>query len=66
MWYLAGAARRTCYAVEGTGSGEAGTDVKAGTNIVRAAARFVDKRLDQEKDPKRRFKMFRSCSGGAR
>ncbi len=69
MWYLAGQARHTCYAtsVDGLSWEKPALDVKAGTNIVQSGARdsstvWLD---HEEKDPARRFKMFRSCSGGS-
>jgi hypothetical protein len=69
MWYLAGAARHTCYATskDGVAWEKPELDVKAGTNIVQSGQRDSSTVwLDQEeKDPQRRFKMFRSCSGGS-
>ncbi|MBI3854945.1 MAG: glycosyl hydrolase family 32 [Planctomycetes bacterium] len=69
MWYLAGPARHTCYATskDGLSWEKPALDVKAGTNIVQSGARdsstvWLDA---EEKDPARRFKMFRSCSGGS-
>jgi hypothetical protein len=69
MWYMAGAARNTCYATskDGITWEKPALDVKAGTNIVQTGNRdsstvWLD---HEEKDPARRFKMFRSCSGGS-
>lgn len=69
MWYMAGAARHTCYATSKDGLvwEKPALDVKAGTNVVQSGNRdsstvWLD---HEEKDPKRRFKMFRSCSGGS-
>ena len=69
MWYMSGAARHTCYASskDGLAWEKPNLNVKPGTNIVQSGARDSSTVwLDQEeKDPKRRFKMFRSCSGGS-
>ena len=69
MWYMAGQARNTCYATskDGIAWEKPALDVQAGTNIVQTGQRdsstvWLDA---DEKDPARRFKMFRSCSGGA-
>jgi hypothetical protein len=69
MWYMAGQARHTCYATskDGLTWEKPALDVKAGTNIVQSGARdsstvWLD---HEEKEPARRFKMFRSCSGGS-
>jgi hypothetical protein len=69
MWYMAGAARHTCYAASADGIAweKPALDVKPGTNVVQTGNRdsstvWLD---HEEKDPKRRFKMFRSCSGGS-
>ncbi len=69
MWYMAGSARHTCYATSKDGLvwEKPELDVKAGTNIVQSGARDSSTVwLDlEEKDPARRYKMFRSCSGGS-
>ena len=69
MWYMAGQARHTCYATskDGLAWEKPALDVKAGTNIVQSGPRDSSTVwLDHEaKDPKRRFWMFRSCSGGS-
>lgn len=69
MWYLAGPARHTCYATskDGLSWEKPELDVKPGTNIVQSGNRDSSTVwLDQEEmDPARRFKMFRSCSGGS-
>jgi hypothetical protein len=69
MWYLAGAARHTCYATSKDGvTWEKPTlDVKPGTNIVQSGHRdsstvWLD---HEEKDSARRFKMFRVGPGGS-
>ncbi len=69
MWYFGGQARNTCYATskDGIAWEKPALDVKPGTNIVQTGHRdsstvWLD---HDEKDPARRFKMFRSCSGGA-
>jgi len=69
MWYLAGPAHHTCYAEskDGVAWEKPELDVQAGTNIVQSGARdsstvWLD--LD-EKDPARRFKMFRAGPGGS-
>jgi hypothetical protein len=68
-WYMAGAARHTCYATskDGVVWEKPALDVKPGSNIVQSGARdsstvWLD---HEEKDPARRFKMFRSCPGGS-
>ncbi len=69
MWYLGGPQRATCYATseDGLKWTKPALDVKPGTNIVQTGQRDSSTVwLDQEeKDPKRRYKMFRSCSGGS-
>ena len=69
MWYMAGTARHTCYAESGDGLTwtKPELDVKAGTNIVQSGLRDSSTVwLDlEEKDAARRYKMFRSCSGGS-
>jgi hypothetical protein len=69
MWYMAGAARHTCYATskDGLAWEKPELDVKPGTNIVQSGARDSSTVwLDlEDKDPSRRYKMFRSCSGGS-
>lgn len=69
MWYMAGAARHTCYAVsqDGLQWQKPELDVSPGTNIVFSGPRdsstvWLD---HEEQDPNRRFKMFRSCKGGS-
>jgi hypothetical protein len=69
MWYMAGSARHTCYATskDGVTWEKPELDVKPGTNIVQSGPRdsstvWLD---PEDKDPQRRFKMFRSCSGGS-
>lgn len=69
LWYLGGQARNTCLATSKDGIvwEKPALDVKPGTNIVQTGQRdsstvWLD---HDEKDPKKRFKMFRSCSGGA-
>ncbi len=69
MWYLAGKERATCYAVseDGLRWTKPALDVRPGTNVVQTGHRdsstvWLD---HEEKDPKKRFKMFRSCSGGS-
>jgi len=69
MWYLAGKDRATCYATseDGIHWKKPILDVRAGTNVVQTGNRdsstvWLD---HEEKDPKKRFKMFRSCSGGS-
>ncbi|MBV8879654.1 MAG: hypothetical protein JO332_06820, partial [Planctomycetaceae bacterium] len=69
LWYWAGAARHTCYAesTDGLTWTKPELDVKPGTNIVQSGPRDSSTVwLDHEDpDPARRFKMFRSCSGGS-
>ncbi len=69
MWYMGGRQRATCYATsrDGLHWEKPELDVKPGTNIVQTGQRDSSTVwLDlEEKDPKRRFKMFRSCSGGS-
>lgn len=69
LWYMAGAARHTCYATskDGLTWEKPELDVKAGTNIVQSGQRDSSTVwLDlEEKNPARRYKMFRSCSGGS-
>jgi hypothetical protein len=69
MWYLAGKDRATCHATseDGIHWKKPALDVKPGTNVVQTGQRDSSTVwLDQEeKDPKKRFKMFRSCSGGS-
>ncbi len=68
MWYMGGYTRSTCYATsrDGIHWEKPSLDVVPGTNIVHAGGRdsatvWLD--LD-EKDPQRRFKMFRSHGDG--
>jgi hypothetical protein len=69
MWYLTGKDHATCYATseDGIRWTKPELDVKPGTNVVQTGARDSSTVwLDQEeKDPKRRFKMFRSSPGGS-
>lgn len=69
MWYMAGSARHTCYATSKDGLvwEKPELDVKPGTNIVQSGQRDSSTVwLDlEEKEPSRRYKMFRSCSGGS-
>ena len=69
MWYMAGRQRATAYAVsrDGLRWEKPDLDVKPGTNIVQTGARDSSTVwLDlEEKDPRRRFKMFRSGPGGS-
>lgn len=69
MWYLGGYVRSTCYATskDGLHWEKPPLDVKPGTNIVQPEGRDSSTVwLDlEENDPARRFKMFRSCSGGS-
>lgn len=69
MWYLAGKERFTCYATSKDGIlwTKPEWNVKAGTNIVQTGPRDSSTVwLDlAEKDPKKRFKMFRCGPGGA-
>jgi hypothetical protein len=68
MWYMGGIVRSTCYAFskDGIHWQKPILDVKPGTNIVQPAGRDSSTVwLDlEEKDPKRRFKMFRSHGDG--
>jgi len=68
MWYMGGYVRSTCYATskDGIHWEKPALDVKEGTNIVVPGRRDSNTVwLDLgEKDPKRRFKMFRSTLGG--
>jgi len=68
-WYLSGADRATCYAFseDGIRWNKPQLDVKPGTNIVQTGHRDSSTVwLDyDEPNPERRFKMFRSCSGGS-
>jgi hypothetical protein len=64
MWYMGGITRATCYATsrDGLRWDKPALDVQAGTNVVHPGARdsttvWLD--LD-EKDPKKRYKFFRS------
>ena len=67
MWYMGGYARSTCYAVskDGIHWEKPMLDVKPGTNIVQPDVRDSSTVwLDlEERDPKRRYKMFRSHGG---
>ena len=69
IWYMGGYVRGTCYATskDGIRWEKPSLDVKPGTNIVQAGHRDSNTVwLDlEEKDPGRRFKMFRSTSGGS-
>lgn len=69
MWYMAGRERFTCYATsrDGIEWQKPALDVKPGTNIVQTGPRDSSTIwLDQlETNPSRRYKMFRSCSGGS-
>lgn len=69
MWYMAGKARNTCLATSADGLSwtKPELDVKPGTNVVNTGSRDSSTVwLDLgEKDPKRRYKMFRCGSGGA-
>lgn len=69
MWYCTGAGRSTCYATSADGIvwEKPELDVKPGTNIVQSGPRDSSTVwLDyDETDPNKRFKMFRSCSGGS-
>jgi hypothetical protein len=69
MWYMAGRDRATCHATshDGIHWRKPALDVKPGTNIVQTGQRDSSTVwLDQEeKDAARRYKMFRSCSGGS-
>jgi len=69
MWYLSGALATTCYATSADGLHweKPKLDVKPGTNVVQTGRRDSSTVwLDlEEKDPRRRYKMFRSCLGGS-
>lgn len=69
MWYCTGAGRPTCYATsrDGLAWEKPELDVKPGTNIVQSGPRDSSTVwLDyNETDANKRFKMFRSCSGGS-
>lgn len=64
MWYMGGILRSTCYATsrDGIRWEKPKLDVRKGTNVVHAGFRDSNTIwLDHdEKDPKRRYKMFRS------
>jgi hypothetical protein len=64
VWYMGGIVRSTCYATsrDGIKWEKPKLDVRQGTNVVHAGFRDSNTVwLDHdEKDPKRRFKMFRS------
>ncbi len=69
MWYLGGRERATCYATskDGIAWTKPALDFRPGTNMVQTGHRdsstvWLD---HEEKDPKKRFKMFRSSSGGS-
>ena len=68
MWYIGGILKSTCYAIsrDGIHWQKPILDVQPGTNIVQAGRRDSSTVwLDlQEKDPQRRFKMFRSHGDG--
>lgn len=68
MWYMGGYVRSTCYATspDGIQWEKPSLDVRPGTNIVQAGERdSATVWLDlEEKDPQRRFKMFRSHGDG--
>jgi len=63
MWYMAGVLQRTCYAVskDGLRWDKPSLDVRPGTNVVHPGNRdSATVWLDQdEKNPQKRFKMFR-------
>jgi hypothetical protein len=69
MWYMGGWLASTCYAVsrDGIDWEKPALDVKPGTNVVHGGSRDSSTVwLDlEERDPERRFKMFRSCAGGS-
>ncbi|HUR39472.1 MAG TPA: hypothetical protein VM222_08255 [Planctomycetota bacterium] len=69
MWYMAGSARHTCLATSKDGLvwEKPELDVKPGTNIVQSGSRDSSTVwLDlEEKDPARRYKMFRSGPGAS-
>lgn len=64
MWYLAGRGAGTCYAAskDGLKWEKPGSDVRKGTNVVQPDPRdSATVWLDlEEKDPERRYKLFRS------
>jgi hypothetical protein len=68
MWYMGGIVRSTCYATskDGVRWEKPSLDVNAGTNLVQGAGRDSSTVwLDlEEKDPRRRYKMFRSHGDG--
>jgi hypothetical protein len=68
MWYMGGIVRSTCFATskDGIRWEKPSLEVKAGTNVVQLARRDSSTVwLDlAEKDPKRRYKMFRSHGDG--
>src|SRR4029077_1632113 len=68
MWYMGGLLRSTCYAIsqDGVRWEKPNLDVRHGTNLVHAGVRDSSTVwLDlEEKDPERRFKMFRSHGDG--
>jgi hypothetical protein len=68
MWYMGGYTRSTCYATSADGIHweKPLLDVRPGTNIVHPGGRdSATVWLDlEEKDPQRRFKMFRSHGDG--
>jgi hypothetical protein len=68
MWYMGGYTRSTCYATstDGLHWDKPALDVRPGTNIVQPDGRdSTTVWLDQEeKDPQRRYKLFRSHSLG--
>jgi len=68
MWYMGGYTRSTCYAtsLDGIHWEKPSLDVRPGTNIVHTGGRdSATVWLDlEEKDPKRRYKMFRSHGDG--
>jgi len=67
IWYMGGYVRSTCYAMskDGIHWEKPALDVKAGTNIIHTGHRDSNTVwLDlEEKDPERRYKMFRSTVG---
>src|SRR5439155_21405603 len=68
MWYMGGILKSTCYAIskDGIHWSKPILDVQPGTNIVQPGRRDSSTMwLDlEEKNPKRRFKMFRSHGDG--
>jgi hypothetical protein len=70
MWYLGGYGQNTCYATSEDGIRwvRPTLDVRAGTNVVQADSRdSATVWLDlEEKDPKRRYKLFRSHNEAGR